>query len=115
MDLRFRNTTPYGIFISAHVQKAPVGGQGAATVSMYSTKYWDISSRKSGRYAVTQPPTRYLDAPDCEASSGGPGFTVDVFRDFRRAGSQTVERTEKFHTVYNPEPRLICGKEPADD
>jgi vancomycin resistance protein YoaR len=114
VDLRFRNTTPHGIFITAHVQKAPVGGQGAATVSMYSTKYWDISTRKSARYAVTAPPTRYLDAPDCEPSQGGPGFTVDVFRTFRRPGSESVVRTEKFHTVYNPEPRLICGKAPAD-
>ena len=113
VDLRFRNTTPHGIFISAHVQKASAGGQGVATVSMYSTKHWDISARRSARYAATPPPTRYLDAPDCEPSDGGPGFTVDVFRDFRKAGSGTVERTEKFHTVYNPEPKLICGKKPA--
>ena len=115
VDLQFRNTTPHGIFITAQVRKAPAGGTGSATVSMYSTEYWDISTRKSARYAVTQPPTRYLDAPDCEASDGGPGFTVDVFRTFRRAGSDVVERTEKFHTVYNPEPRLICGKKPAGD
>jgi vancomycin resistance protein YoaR len=113
VDLRFRNTTPHGIFIAAHVVKAPAGGQGSATVSMYSTTYWDISTRKSARYAFTSPPTRYLDAPDCEASDGGPGFAVDVFRTFRKAGTSEVERTEKFHTVYNPEPRLICGKKPA--
>lgn len=112
VDLRFRNDTPHGIFIAASVQKAPPGGQGAATVSMYSTKYWDITSRKGARYAFTDPPTRYLDADDCEASDGGPGFTVDVFRAFRRAGSSEVVRTEKFHTVYNPEPKLICGKKP---
>jgi vancomycin resistance protein YoaR len=113
LDLQFRNTTPHGIFITAHVQKAPVGGQGSATVSMYSTKHWDITSRKSARYAFTKPPTRYLDAPDCQATQGGPGFAVDVFRDFRRAGSSAVVRTEKFHTVYNPEPKLVCGKEPS--
>jgi vancomycin resistance protein YoaR len=112
VDLRFRNTTPHGVFITARVQKAPSGGQGSATVSMYSTKYWDISSSKGARHAFTEPPTRYLDAPDCEASDGGPGFTVDVTRTFRRAGSRTVERVEEFHTVYNPEPRLICGKKP---
>lgn len=113
VDLRFTNDTPHGIFITAGVHKAPPGGQGSATVSMYSTKHWDISSRKGDRYAFTDPPTRYLDAPDCEPSSGGPGFQVDVYRTFRRAGSSEVVRTEKFHTVYNPEPRLICGKKPA--
>lgn len=112
VDLRFRNDTPHGIFITASVRKASPGGQGAATVSMYSTKYWDITSRKDARYAFTDPPTRYLDADDCEASDGGPGFSVDVFRTFRRAGSSDVVRTEKFHTVYNPEPHLICGKKP---
>jgi hypothetical protein len=79
---------------------------------MYSTKYWDITSRKGARYAFTDQPTRYLDADDCVASDGGPGFSVDVFRTFRRAGSSDVVRTEKFHTVYNPEPHLICGKKP---
>jgi vancomycin resistance protein YoaR len=115
LDLQFKNTTPHGIFITAHVQKAPVGGQGSATVSMYSTKHWDISSRKSARYAFTKPPTRYLDAPDCQATQGGPGFAVDVFRDFRRPGRSAVVRTEKFHTVYNPEPKLVCGKKPRED
>src|SRR5690606_9357426 len=114
LDLKFKNTTPHGILITASVDKAPVGGTGTATVSMYSTKYWDISDRKSERYAFTDPPTRYLDAPDCEASDGGAGFSVDVFRTFRRAGSDEVERVEEFHTVYNPEPRLICGKKPTD-
>ena len=113
LDLSFKNTTPYGVLITARVGKASPGSQGSATVSMYSTKYWDIGSRKSDRYAYTGAPTRYLDAPDCEASGGGPGFQVDVFRDFRKVGSKAVVRTEKFHTVYNPEPRLICGKKPA--
>jgi vancomycin resistance protein YoaR len=114
VDLRFRNDTSHGVFVTASVRKAAPGGQGSATVSMWSTKTWDISSRKSARYAFTDPPTRYLDAPDCEASSGGPGFQVDVTRVFRRPGSVETVRTERFHTVYNPEPRLICGKKPAD-
>lgn len=113
LDLRFKNTTPYGVLITAHVDKAGPGRPGAATVTMYSTKHWDITSRKGPRTDYTAAPTRYLDAPDCESSSGGPGFQVDVFRDFRKVGSKAVVRTEKFHTVYNPEPRLICGKPPA--
>jgi len=114
VDLQFQNDTDHGVLVQAYITPSTPSRSGAITVKMWSTKTWDISSRKSDRYAFTEPPTRYLDAPDCQASSGAPGFQVDVTRIFRRPGSVETVRTEKFHTVYNPEPRLICGKKPTD-
>ncbi len=115
LDLKFTNDTPYGVLVKAHVVKSAPGGRGSATVSMYSTKHWDITTTKSGRYAYTKPKLRYLDAPDCEPATGSSGFTVDVFRHFAKASDpKTRVRTEKFHTVYIPADTVKCGKPPKE-
>ena len=51
VDLRFQNDTPYGVLIEAarHPQHA-VDARASVTVSMYSTKYWDITTTTSDRY-----------------------------------------------------------------
>ncbi|MEC9053610.1 MAG: hypothetical protein VX747_14195 [Actinomycetota bacterium] len=85
------------------------------TVSLYSTKVWDIEARASNRYAYTQPEVRYLQTDDCYAYTGSQGFQIDVFRDFRRPGKDEVVRTEKFHTVYTPSDSVRCGKPPKED
>src|SRR4029453_2881372 len=74
VDLRFKNTTPYGGLITAHVRKSTPAREGAATVSMYSTKHWRITSSKGSRTNVTQPQVRYLQSPDCEEAFGTEGF-----------------------------------------
>lgn len=113
LDLKFKNDTPYGVLVKAHVVRSLPGGQGSATVSMYSTKHWEITTAKSARYAYTNPKLRYLDAPDCEPATGTPGFTVDVFRHFAKASDpDTQVRSEKFHTVYIPADSVKCGKPP---
>src|SRR5690606_29363074 len=43
VDLKFKNTTPYGVLVKASVEKSAPGGEGSATVSMFSTKRWDIT------------------------------------------------------------------------
>lgn len=110
LDLKFKNNTDYGILIKARVGAAPAGGTGSATVTMYSTKTWEITSTKSARYAFTSPSVRYLDAPDCAPATGSSGFQVDVYRHFARASQPDKEvKTEKFHTVYIPSATLRCG------
>ena len=79
---------------------------------MWSTKTWDITARASERYAYTEPDVRYLQTPDCYAYTGSSGFQIDVFRDFRKPGSDEVVRTEKFHTTYTPSDSVRCGKPP---
>ena len=112
VDLKFKNTTPYGVLIKASVKKSAPGGQGSATVSMYSTKRWDITSRNGPRTDVREPKTRYLQDEDCEEADGTRGFTINVFRYFHPVGSDRVQRTERFRTVYIPGDTVKCGPPP---
>ena len=115
VDLRFRNTTPYGVLIKAKVRKSTPTTEGAATVSMYSTRHWRITSSKGPRTDVTQPQTRYLQEADCEEAFGTEGFSINVFRTFRALGSGKVLRREKFHTEYIPGDTVVCGPPPKPD
>jgi vancomycin resistance protein YoaR len=108
VDLRFRNDTPYGVLIHAHLSPSTPSSQGVVTVRMFSTKYWDITTRTGDRYKLTSPATRTLDTPDCYPNTGYGGFDIDVWRYWRRAGSDELERTEKMHTTYTPSDTVIC-------
>lgn len=108
LDMSFRNDSPHGVLVKASVTPSSPGAQGSATVEMWSTKRWDIESRTSDRYAFTSPQVRTLDDEDCEEAVGTGGFSVDVFRDFKRPGSEKVLRTEKFHTDYIPADTVRC-------
>jgi vancomycin resistance protein YoaR len=114
LDLRFRNNTEHGVFVQSYIRPSTPSSQGSVTVSLYSTKVWDIEARASNRYAYTEPKVRYLQTDDCYAYTGSSGFQIDVFRDFRRPGKEKVVRTEKFHTVYTPSDSVRCGKPPKD-
>ena len=110
VDLRFQNDTPYGVLVHATVTPATSSTQGVVTVSMWSTKYWDISTTTSERYNYREPKTRTLTTPDCYPNTGYAGFDVDVTRTFRRHGEDAVDHTEKFHTAYTPSDTVICKK-----
>ena len=120
VDLRFTNDTPYGVLISAKVTPSTPSSQGVVTVSMYSTKYWDITTKTGDRYNFTQEKTRHLSGPECEPNDGYGGFDINVWRYFRKHGSSALERSEKFHTTYIPSDTVICEPEkrttpPSDD
>jgi len=109
VDLRFRNDTPYGVLISANVQKSTPSQQGAMNVAMYSTKVWDIKAEQSARYNLTAPATRQLGGPECVPNVGYGGFDIDVFRRFYKVSSSTLERREKMHTTYTPSDSVVCS------
>ncbi len=100
VDLKFTNTTPHGVLITAKVVKSTPTKEGAATVSMYSTRRWKITSKNGPRTDGREPGVRYQQGADCEEFIGVPGFSVDVFRYFRAPKSGKVLRKEKFHTDY---------------
>jgi vancomycin resistance protein YoaR len=106
LDLKFKNTTPYGVLIDTSYTSKSV------TVSMWSTKVYDsVKTVRSPRRNFTSPPTVYREpGPRCIATSGLPGFTQDAWRVIRKDGKE-VER-EKFTWRYDPEPRFICGAKP---
>jgi len=108
VDLRFRNDTPYGVLIHAHLTPSTPSAQGVLTVRMFSTPYWDITTKTGDRYAFTSPATRTLDTADCYPNTGYGGFDIDIWRYWRRVGSDEVERTEKMHTTYIPSDTVIC-------
>jgi vancomycin resistance protein YoaR len=109
VDLKFKNTTPYGVYIQASVDRSTPSTQGAMHVSMYSTKYWDIKAGQSARYNVTQPKTRRLKGPECVPNEGYGGFDIDVYRTFYRVGSTKPDHRETLHTHYTPSDSVVCS------
>jgi hypothetical protein len=100
------------VLISAHVTPSTVSTQGVVTVSMYSTKFWDITTSASNRYNYTSPATRTLTTPNCYPNTGYDGFDIDVTRFFRKAGDSALDHKEVMHTTYTPSDTVIC-KEPS--
>ncbi len=116
VDLRFKNDTPYGVLIQANVTPATGSSSGVVTVSMYSTKWWDITTSVSDRYNPTPAQTRKIDTVKCHANSGYGGFDIDVKRYFSPAGDNTEKRSkENFHTTYTPSDTVICTNPNAED
>jgi vancomycin resistance protein YoaR len=109
VDLKFKNTTPYGIYIQASVDDSTPSSQGAMHVAMYSTKYWDIKADQSTRYNITSPQTRQLSGPECVSNEGYGGFDIDVYRLFYKAGSSTLDHRERMHTRYTPSDTVVCS------
>lgn len=108
VDLRFRNDTEHGVYIQSWTKPSTPSSQGSVTVSMWSTKTWDITTSTGGRYAFTSPATRTLTGPTCIPNAGYGGFDIDVKRYFRKPGSKKLVRTENFTTTYTPSDTVIC-------
>ena len=108
VDLRFTNDTPYGVLIDATVRPATAATPGVVTVSMWSTKYWDVTASASARYNLTQAKTRTLKTKDCVPNEGYGGFEMDVTRYWRRPGESEIVKQETKHTTYIPSDTVIC-------
>lgn len=116
VDLRFQNDTPYGVLVQANVTPSTPSSSGVVTVSMWSTKYWDITTKTGERYNITQAKTREVDTQECHAATGYGGFDIDVWRYFSPVGSNEQTRpAEKFHTTYIPSDTVVCTNPNATD
>ncbi|MGW3347897.1 VanW family protein [Nonomuraea rubra] len=99
-DFRWRNDSPYGVLIKTSYTSTSI------TVDFWSTERYEIESQSSGRYDI-KPVTELTESgPDCIPMEGVEGFAIDVWRIFKKDGK--VVRKQRFHTVYDPEPRLTC-------
>ncbi|WP_051551422.1 VanW family protein [Nocardioides sp. URHA0020] len=110
VDLRFKNDTPYGVLVHAHVTPSDGSAKGVVTVSMWSTKTWDITSKTSDRYNFRSPKTQTLTTADCLPAVGYDGFDVDVTRYFHKPDVSATVKSEKFHTSYIASDNVKCEK-----
>ena len=116
VDLQFRNDTPYGILIDASVTPSTPTTSGSATVTMYSTKYWDITTTAGERYNLTKAKVRRIDDLKCHANEGYGGFDIDVIRYFTPVNGNTETRDDEvFSTTYTPSDTVICTNPDAVD
>jgi vancomycin resistance protein YoaR len=116
VDLQFRNDTPYGVLIDAYVTPSTPSTSGSATVTMYSTKYWDIATTAGERYNLTQAKVRRIDDLTCHPNEGYGGFDIDVVRYFTPVNGNTETRDDEvFSTTYTPSDTVICTNPDAVD
>lgn len=104
LDLRFRNDTPYGVYITTSMTSDTV------TVTMWSTKYWDISAEVGPKENITPFSTVHSTSSTCVPQEGVEGFDITVTRVWKRDGK--VVKKEPLTTHYDPAPTVICGPPP---
>jgi vancomycin resistance protein YoaR len=104
-NLIFQNDEPTAIVVTTAYTGTSL------TVTFWGTKYYDVTSTASARYAPTTTGTVYNPRPDCEASVGEGGFQIDVTQTLSQNG--VVVQTNHLHTRYSPEPIIICGPSPS--
>ncbi|MGV8965899.1 MAG: VanW family protein [Cellulomonas sp.] len=101
IDMKFKNTTPYGALLRGWVE----GGR--LHVAIWGTKYWTVESTTSGRSGVVAPTTVHSTSSTCVTqSAGNPGFAVTVTRTLSLNGA--VTETTKRTTRYKPQNSVIC-------
>ncbi|RYJ00574.1 MAG: hypothetical protein EON52_23355, partial [Actinomycetales bacterium] len=110
-DLKFTNSTPYGILIKAWVVPSNSSRQGTMHVEMWSTKYWDIEAGVSAKRNFRTGSTIYDTSPQCTPQAAIQGFDVDVTRTFKQNGK--VVKTETKTAVYRAGDAVVCGPPPA--
>ena len=107
LDLKFRNDTPYGVLVTSSVTNTSV------TVTLWSTKYWDIRAEFGPRTNIRPAGQVYDDGPECVAQTGVDGFDITVTRVWSRGGE--VKRREPLDTSYSSAPTVICAPKPQPE
>ena len=110
VDLKIKNDTEYGVLISANVAKSAPGRQGVTTVSMWSTKTWDIKADVGPKHNRRSPGLRYDASDRCLPQSGVTGFDIDVYRTFIRDGKRV--KRETIPASYNAADTVRCQAKP---
>ncbi|MGC5011008.1 VanW family protein [Streptosporangium sp. DT93] len=100
-DFRWKNDSPYGVLIKTSADDRGV------TVSFWSTRRYEIESVSSERYDLVPFGSATGSGPDCIDMVGQQGFTIDVWRVFKKDGKE-IKRVKKT-TVYKPETNLKCS------
>jgi vancomycin resistance protein YoaR len=116
-DLKFRNDSPYGIYITSRATPSTL------TFTFWSTsRGYKVTSSTSAASNFRAPPTRFEDDPalpkgeEVVEEAGSRGFDVTVSRTVTRGGA--VVRRDSFVSNYSPWVRVVRRgtgpKEPAE-
>jgi vancomycin resistance protein YoaR len=113
-DLKFRNDSPYGIYITSRATPS------ALTFTFWSTsRGYKVTSSTSAASNFRAPPTRYEDDPtlpkgkEVVEEDGSSGFDVTVSRTVTKGGA--VVRRDSFVSNYVPWVRVVRrGTGPKD-
>jgi vancomycin resistance protein YoaR len=105
-DLKFRNDSPYGIYITSRATPSTL------TFTFWSTsRGYKVTASTSAATNFRAPTTRYKDDPalpkgkEVVEESGSSGFDVTVSRTVTRGG--TVVRRDSFLSSYIPWTRIV--------
>jgi vancomycin resistance protein YoaR len=105
-DLKFRNDSPYGIYITSSWSSSSL------TFTLWSTsRGYKVSLSTSATRNFRNPPTRYEDDPSMPKGTqtveepGSQGFDVTVFRTVTQGGK--VVRRDQFVSNYVPWTRIV--------
>lgn len=102
IDMRFRNDTPTPVLIRTNWTPSSI------TVTLYGTKYYEVTSTAGPRTNPTEPNTVTIPAGEpCNPSNGAPGFTITDTRTLRDLNTGEV-RSQTQATRYNPSPKIVC-------
>ena len=102
-DMKFKNDTPHGVFITASTTRSSV------TVTMWGTKQYDEVKAVSHPRTDIKPFVTLIDTtPTCHAQGGEPGFAITVDRVFIKGGEEV--KREPITTYYKPGPEVKCKK-----
>lgn len=105
-DLKFRNDSPYGIYITSSWSASSL------TFTLWSTsRDYKVSLSTSATRNFRDPPTKYKDDPSLPKGTqvveepGSQGFDVTVFRTVTQGGK--VVRSDEFVSNYVPWSRIV--------
>ncbi len=99
-DLQWRNDSPYGVLVQA------VASDTSLTVTLWSTKRYDVELRDPVKTNVIRPLAQQGSGPNCVPVRGQAGFKVKIVRVLKQRG-KVLER-EPFTTVYRPQAQITC-------
>jgi vancomycin resistance protein YoaR len=113
-DLKFRNDSPYGIYITSRATPSTL------TFTFWSTsRGYKVTSSTSAASNFRAPPTRFEDDPtlpkgkEVVEEAGSSGFDVTVTRTVTKGGA--VVRRDSFVSNYSPWVRVVRrGTGPKD-
>ncbi len=100
VDVKFKNNSGHPIFVDTSFTSSSV------TVSIYGTKFTDVTSESGPKTNFVPFKTYEEDAEGCIFQEGVQGFSISVDRIFKKDGVEV--KRETYRTRYRPEDRVIC-------